>query len=258
MCLIAFAYNHHPEYPLVLAANRDEHHQRPTRAARFWDNHHDILAGKDLEAGGTWMGISRTGRFSAVTNFRDPGISKAHPPSRGHLVLDYLKKTRPPGDYLSDVHQKADRYMGFNLLAGTPEKLYYYSNQQQEIRQLSSGIYGLSNHLLDKPWPKVNRSKERLEQLLKQPYFSEEALFELLYDDAQAPDSQLPDTGIPQEIEKKVSPVFIKGEDYGTRCSTLLLIDKNHQVTFRERRFKAGTQEITEENHYEFPLLPTP
>lgn len=256
MCLIFFAYDQHPRYKLIVGANRDENYQRPTRGARFWNSHPNILAGKDLEAGGTWMGITRSGRFSAVTNYRDPNILKKDPPSRGHLVLDFLKQSESPEVYLEHVDQKADRYDGFNLLVGTPADLYYYSNQQKAIQRLSPGIYGLSNHLLNTPWPKVKRARSQLRHIIQQPSISETALFDLLSDDVEAPENQLPDTGIPKEVERMISPVFIKSENYGTRCSTILLIDRNNKVTFKERRFKAGTQEIKEKNKFEFSLTP--
>lgn len=256
MCLLVFANHKHPRHKLIVAANRDEDYRRPTRAARFWDTKSNILAGKDLKAGGTWMGITRCGRFSAITNYRDPGISKEDPPSRGHLVLDFLKQSEPPEAYLEQVDQTADQYDGFNLLVGSADDLCYYSNQQQSMQQLTAGIYGLSNHLLDTPWPKVKRAKSQLQHIVQQPHISETALFDLLADDVEAPEDQLPDTGIPKDIEKKVSPVFIKSDNYGTRCSTVLLISREDEVTFIERRFKAGTQEVTEENRFEFTLVP--
>jgi len=252
MCLIVFSYRQHPKYELILAANRDENYKRPTRQARFWDDHPNILAGKDLQAGGTWMGINKAGFFSALTNFRDPSIQRDNPPSRGHLVLDYLKNPQPPHEYLSSLAERADKYMGFNLLAGNIHQLGYYSNQERDIQLLDPGLYGLSNHLLNTPWPKVERAKDRLNQLVDQQRISEDALFNLLADDRQAPDDKLPDTGIPKGIEKQVSPVFIKSENYGTRCSTLLLIDKSGEFTFTERRFEPGSMEIKEENRYEF------
>lgn len=254
MCLITFAYNQHSRYKLIVAANRDEDYQRPTRTAQFWNSRTDILAGKDLKAGGTWMGVTRSGRFAAITNYRDVNISKANPPSRGHLVLDFLKQKEQPNAYLRKVHAKADRYMGFNLLAGTINNLYYYSNQQGIIKQLTPGIYGLSNHLLDTPWPKVKRVKSRLSALIEQDRVSAQTLFDLLADDVEAPDNQLPETGIPKDIEKKVSPVFIKSDGYGTRCSTALLVNQDDEVLFTERRFKAGTMEIVDENSFEFSL----
>ncbi len=254
MCLIVFSYRQHPKYELIFAANRDENYNRPTRQAQFWDNHPDILAGKDLQAGGTWMGINKAGYFSALTNFRDPSIQRDNPPTRGHLVLDYLKHPGAPQAYLNTVDSNADEYMGFNLLAGNTNQIGYYSNQQKHIQLLEPGLYGLSNHLLNTPWPKVEHAKENLRQLLDQHEIPEDALFDLLSDDQQAPDDKLPDTGIPKEIEKQVSPIFIKSDNYGTRCSTILLIDKHGGVTFTERRFLPGSMEVKEENRYEFVI----
>lgn len=254
MCLITFAFQQHPRYKLIVAANRDEAYERPTRPAQFWTEHPGVLAGKDLRAGGTWLGINRTGRFSAITNYRDPSIQKNDPPSRGHLVLDFLVQATDPASYLQQVDTKADRYMGFNLLVGTPDSLAYYSNQEQQVRSLQPGIYGLSNHLLDTPWPKVERAKKGIQQAMREGPISEEALFALLADGQPAADEELPDTGIPKEIEKQVSPVFIRGEEYGTRCSTILLVDTEGTVTFEERRFKAGTQEIVDVNRYQFQI----
>lgn len=252
MCLIVFSYNQHPKYPLIFAANRDESYERPTQSADFWDQYPNILAGKDLEAGGTWLGINKAGKFSAITNYRDPSIKKETPPSRGHLVLDFLNSNSDPSEYAELVHRKADKYMGFNLLVGNLDQLVYYSNQQKKIQPLDSGLYGLSNHLLETPWPKVRRSRQQLRDLINNEAITPNSLFDLLADDRQAPDNQLPDTGIPTNIEKKVSAIFIKGDNYGTRNSTILLIDRQNQVTFVERRFKSGTMEVDEENRYEF------
>jgi len=254
MCLIVFSYKQHPKYDLVFAANRDENHSRPTRAAQFWDDHPNVLAGKDLKASGTWMGVTKDGAFSALTNYRDPSIQKENPPSRGQLVLDFLLSEESPHTYLRKVDQEAHRYMGFNLLTGKGDELGYYSNQEQKIRLLDAGLYGLSNHLLDTTWPKVERAKKKLNNILQDEKISEEALFKLLSDEKKASEDQLPDTGIPKDIEKKISSIFIKSEGYGTRCSTLLLIGKDGTITFNERRFKAGTQKVEEENRFEFAL----
>lgn len=254
MCLITFAYHQHPKYKLILAANRDEAYSRPTRGADFWPEHPEILAGKDLKAGGTWMGINRSGHFAAITNYRDPEISKPDPPSRGHLVLDYLIDSDAPLPYLRQKSQGADRYMGFNLLVGTPREIGYYSNQLPGVHSLTPGLYGLSNRFLDTPWPKIERSKKNLRELIEEENVSEQTLFELLADDRKAPGDQLPDTGLPTEIEKKLSPVFIRTEEYGTRCSTILLVDQNDNVTFVERRFRDGTLEVTEENRFFFSI----
>lgn len=254
MCLLVFSYRQHPVYDLVFASNRDEFYGRPTRAAGFWDEHPSVLAGKDLEAGGTWMGIARDGDFSALTNYRDPSISKENPPSRGHLVLDFLVNGDDPEPYLEKVHQAADEYNGFNLLTGNTSRLMYYSNQQKEIKLLEPGLYGLSNKLLDTPWPKVQKAKTDLQLAIKDEEISLDGLFDILVNDKQAPENQLPDTGIPKELERAVSPIFIKTERYGTRNSTVVLIDKSGKVTFEERRYKNGSRQIEDTNRYEFQI----
>lgn len=255
MCLIVFAYKSHPKYDLIFATNRDEFYKRPTQAARFWDDHPDVLAGKDLTAGGTWMGINRGGQFAALTNYRDPSITKEHPPSRGHIVLDYLSQTQNTDSYLETLHQRASSYMGFNILTGTPDALLHYSNQEQKINRVEPGVHGLSNHLLDTPWPKVKQAKSDLATVIKKDTLSdEEALFNILKNDHEASDAKLPQTGIPYDLEKRVSPIFIKSEDYGTRSSTILLIDKQGNVTFEERRFKDNTQQVDEANRFEFEI----
>lgn len=254
MCLIVFSYRQHPVYDLIFAANRDEFYGRPTRAAGFWNEHPSVLAGKDLEAGGTWMGIARNGDFSALTNYRDPSISKENPPSRGHLVLEYLLNGDEPEEYLTKVDREADRYNGFNLLTGNTNQLMYYSNQQKGIKRLEPGLYGLSNKLLDTPWPKVQKAKTDLKRVIKQQELPMESLFDILANDEQAPEDQLPDTGIPKDLEKAVSPIFIKTDRYGTRNSTVVLVEKSGRVFFEERRYKPGTQTIEDSSRYEFQI----
>lgn len=254
MCLIVFSYQQHSNYDLILAANRDEEYQRPTRQAQFWDLDPAILAGKDLRANGTWMGINKQGHFSALTNFRDPNIQKEDPPSRGQLVYNFLSQKKPPKRYLQEVQKRAQEFMGFNLLAGTIDQLGYYSNQQNTIKLLDPGVYGLSNHLLDTPWPKVEKAKNRLQDVITNEHFARDQLFKLLQDDQPAPDDQIPNTGIPWEAEKQVSPLFIKSDKYGTCNSTVLLIDKNGEVTFEERRYKKGTMEVKERNRFGFKI----
>lgn len=258
MCLLVFSYRQHPDYDLVFAANRDEFYGRPTRAAEFWkeEEYPSLLAGKDLEAGGTWMGVAKDGDFSALTNYRDPSISKEDPPSRGHLVRDFLINGDKPEEYMRKVHQVADRYNGFNLLTGNTGRLLYYSNQQKEIVPLQPGLYGLSNKLLDTPWPKVQKAKKQLAGEISSRQLDIENLFAILADDQIASDEQLPDTGIPKELEKAVSSIFINTERYGTRNSTVLLIEKSGLVYFEERRFKNGSRQIEEANRYEFQVKP--
>jgi uncharacterized protein with NRDE domain len=253
VCLIIFAYKTHPDYDLILAANRDEQYKRPTRAAQFWQEYPDVLAGKDLSAGGTWLGINRQRHFAALTNYRDPSINRENPPTRGKIVLDYLVQKKKPEDYLIRLNEISGQYMGFNLLLGTPEVMFHYSNQQKKINRVEPGVHGLSNHLLDTPWPKVQQAKTGLLSLIKQNEVSPESLFELLQNDQPASPEKLPNTGIPRELEKNLSPIFIKTELYGTRNSTVLLIGKNGTVSFEEHRFKPHTMEITESNRFEYP-----
>lgn len=256
MCLIVFSYKQHAEYDLIFAANRDESYDRPTKPAHYWAEHPQVLAGKDLKAGGTWMGINRDGVFSAVTNYRDltaPPVV-GNPPSRGHLVLDYLIDGGDPENYLKRVTRRADLYDGFNLLAGTTDKLMYFSNRQNRPVQLEPGLYGLSNHLLNTPWPKVERARADLDLAVRSNEISEEVLFEILKNDIPASDDKLPETGLPLELERAVSSAFIKTDGYGTRASTLLLIDKEGLVTYTERLYGPGIDHEKETKRFEFAV----
>jgi uncharacterized protein with NRDE domain len=225
---------------MVIAANRDEFYERETAAATFWKDHPQLLAGRDLEAGGTWMGISRTGRISMLTNYRDPKKINPVAPSRGHLVSNFLVSSDPAEAYLQALQSKASQYNGFNLIAGNTEELWYLSNYQQGMYRIAPGIHGLSNHLLDSPWPKVERGTSNLKALLA-TNFTVEDVFALLYDDNVAADNVLPDTGVGLERERALSSMFIKTTGYGSRCSTVILIDKNDKVTFAERVYDLKT-----------------
>ncbi|MBO6522464.1 MAG: NRDE family protein [Balneolaceae bacterium] len=252
MCLITFAYNVHPKYRLILAANRDEFYERPTRKAEFWDKegYPDLLAGKDLKAGGTWMGTHTSGKWAALTNYRDPSCVKENPPSRGALVLDFLKSTDKAQDHLVKNQSRADTYSGYNLLLGDGSGVYHYSNVTDKISELETGIHGVSNALLDTSWPKLDQAKAELEEVIQKKEFEIERLFELLKNEHKPTEDQLPDTGIPKEWEKAVSSVFIKTDTYGTRCSTLLLIGRDDKASFIERRYNPKTSEIIEENAF--------
>lgn len=239
MCIILFAYQTHPRYRLILAANRDEYYARPTERAAFWEDASEILAGRDLERGGTWLGVTKGGRFAAVTNFRDPTAIVKDAPSRGHLVSDFLRGTDAPASYLSNIAATSSGYNGFNLLAGDARGLCYHSNREAGVRELDAGVYGLSNHLLDTPWPKVEKGKRTLSEIVHESAeVSREDLFKILADDARADDTRLPQTGVSLEYERALSPVFIKTPVYGTRSSTLLLIDSEDNITFIERTFE--------------------
>jgi len=246
MCLLIMAFNAHSTYPLILLANRDEYYERPTASAHFWDEAPFVLAGKDLRAGGTWLGITRKGHIGAVTNYRDRASTKQGAPSRGRLVSDFLLGQLGPEDYMEKLEKEAAKYNGFNLIIGEKGQYYWYSNRGDGVRSLSAGIYGLSNHLLDTPWPKVAKSKDALMRLLsEQKAPSLEELFLILTDQTIAADDYLPDTGVGLEWERILSPVFIKSPTYGTRSSTVMLIDANNRVTFAEKTFNADLDHPT-------------
>jgi uncharacterized protein with NRDE domain len=249
MCLIFLSVNNHPDYKLIVAGNRDEFYKRKTQSAHFWTDQPHLLAGKDLEAGGTWMGITKNGKLSFVTNYRDLRNLKPVAPSRGHLVSDFLVNGDQPQPYLESVATRGNQYNGFNLVVGTPDELYYYSNYRNAIEQIPEGIHGLSNHLLNTPWPKVKRGIENFQTVLKKPNFTPDDFFEFLYDHEQAPDDQLPDTGIGLERERVLSSMFIKSPDYGSRCSTLILVDRKNQVLFAEREYNTETFTHTTRKH---------
>lgn len=225
MCLILMAYRVHSDYELLAAANRDEFYDRPTAPLAFWDDHPALLAGRDLQEGGAWMGLSGAGRFAALTNYRDPDRVRPDAPSRGHLVRDYLCGDQSASAYLDRLRASSADYNGFNLLLGDETGLYYASNRAAGIQKLTPGVYGLSNHLLDTPWPKVERGRRALRQMLEQPAEGiVESLLALLTDRTPAPDAELPHTGVPLEWERWLSPLFIAAPGYGTRSSTVLMI----------------------------------
>ena len=252
MCLIAFAYNMHPEYKLVLMANRDEFYKRPTRAAQFWNNEHkpDLLAGKDLEGGGTWMGVTKTGKWAALTNYRDPNWTRDNPPTRGNIALNYLTDSYSPEQYLNELQKTALQYEGFNVLVGDKENLFHYSNANDKITKLEPGIHGVSNAVLNTSWPKLKFAKDELSNAVNRDNLNKELLFKVLKNDQQAAEKAIPNTGIPHELEKAISPVFIQTENYGTRCSTLIFINRNGSVSFTERRFSEKGEPF-EENTFE-------
>ncbi len=254
MCLILFGLDKHPRYKLVLAANRDEFFQRPTRPAVFWEEYPFLLAGRDLLQGGTWMGITRSGRFGALTNYRDPRQNKHGAPSRGMLVHDFLVQDIAPQDFLAERRDIADQYDGFNLLVGTVDSLYYLSNQEGVVRPVESGVHGLSNSLLDVPWPKVKRGIERLADCIRERDIEVDKLFQLMADSQPAPDSQLPQTGVSLEWERLLSSMFISGENYGTRSTTILLADRQNRVQFWEKTFPLGDQDKASMVYHEFHI----
>lgn len=256
MCLIFIALKQHAQYKFVLAANRDEFYKRRTAPADYWEEQPTILAGRDLEAGGTWLGMNKNGRMSMVTNYRDPANIDPNAPSRGHLVSSYLEQSVTPLQFVLNLQPQAKLYNGFNLLVGTPDELWYVSNYKNNVEHLTNGIYGLSNHLLETPWPKVKRGKENFTKVIKSSEVNEETLFKMLYDELRAPDQELPDTGIGLERERALSAMFIKSPGYGTRCSTVILVDNEDRVSFTERVF--NTEDFRHRtNTYHFKIRRT-
>jgi len=233
MCLIVVAWQAHPDYPLVVAANRDEFLARPAVPAHWWCDAPRLLAGRDLEAGGTWLGVTRDGRFAALTNYRDPSQRRPGAPSRGALVREALAGTDDAIATLQAIAHVSGDYAGFNLLVGDGTRLAIHESTTGAVRELEPGVYGLSNHLLDTPWPKVRRARERFTAALAQ-LPGDDALLALLRDDSPAPDHHLPATGVSPEWERWLSSAFIRAPGYGTRCSTVLSVRRDGAVALRE------------------------
>ncbi|MEO8598265.1 MAG: NRDE family protein [bacterium] len=239
MCLIVFAWKMAPDVPLIAAANRDEFLDRPTAPAMAWDDYPQIYAGRDLQAGGTWMGITQPGRFAAITNIRAPSEKRADAPSRGNLVADFLCGNLSPQSYIDAIQNTVAAYNGFNLLVGDREQLIWFSNRGTEDARngqpLAPGIYGISNALLDTPWPKVVRTKAQFASLMCQRA-PEEAYFDMLFDTTRAAsDCRLPKTGIDIELERLLSAPYIQAPNYGTRASTLVWLNNKAPSVLIER-----------------------
>lgn len=251
MCLIVFAWKAHRVYPLVLAANRDEYFSRPSLPLGYWDDMPDVLGGRDIEKGGSWFATHADGRWAAVTNFREGTAPAPSNLSRGHLVMNYVASDERAQDYVRQISGPLVDYPGCNLLVGDNDALFFLSNRSQglhrtEAQLVPAGVHGLSNHSLDTPWPKVERTKLALEQLLvsDQKQLSEE-LFSLLADRGQANEDALPSTGVPLEWERKLSAPFIVSDNYGTRASTVVLVDNQGNVSVEERSFGRGGSELS-------------
>jgi len=236
MCLLFFSYRTTPGYRLVVAANRDEFLARPTAPLAFLNPAGTLLAGLDLQGGGTWLGITAGQKFAAITNYRDPSANLPEAPTRGRILMDYLTGDRSAGDFLQLLAMSDARYNGFNLILGDADELFYYSNKNGATQKLAPGFYGLSNHLLDSPWPKVVRGKELL-----RPYMVEMAridplrLLTILEDSYRPSDSKLPETGVGLEWERLLSPIFIDSPAYGTRSSAVITVTEAGAISFTEK-----------------------
>lgn len=244
MCLITLGIGQHPDYPLILAANRDEFHARPTKDAQWWPDKPDIVGGRDLQAGGTWLALHRNGRFATVTNFRDAEPPRASHRSRGHLVTGFLESNLTPAAYLDTIDE--DKYAGFNLIVGTVNDIAYLSNREQGTRQLDAGIYGLSNALLDGPWHKVERSKDKLASILADGEVDQTQLMRLMNDRGKAPVAEVETGRLDFGTAHAITAPFIVMPDYGTRCTTVVLVDHHGNWRFTERRFDPAGQQTGE------------
>ena len=234
MCLIVFAWRPTQAVPLVVAANRDEFHARPTLPLSRWEDAPELIAGRDLEAGGTWLGVTPAGRFAALTNIREPN----QPPgrhSRGTLPEGFLRAEMPPEEYLAELAARRGDYAGFNLLVGDRHSLWHLNSREGAPRQLPEGLYGLSNASLDTPWPKLVHARSRLAECLDAP--RADALLQVVADRRQAADHELPDTGVSAEMERLLSSAFIVSRDYGTRASTALIRRQDGSLEMLERSF---------------------
>jgi uncharacterized protein with NRDE domain len=238
MCLILFAARAHPKFPLVVAANRDESYARPAAPAGFWEDDPLVCGGRDLLHGGTWLGLSRAGRFAAITNYRQRPRPARGVHSRGGITRDFLTGAQAPGAYVREVERRAAIYTGFSLIVGDLSELWFYSNRGNGPQRVTPGVHGLSNHLLDEPWPKVRSGIAALEALLRADEAQlTDTLFTVLADREPAPDHLLPSTGLELERERAASASFIPGETYGTRASTVILVGSDGRVVYLERRF---------------------
>lgn len=253
MCLILFALASHPRYPLIVAANRDELYARPSQPMQWWSETPQVLAGLDLEAGGTWLGMTRSGRFAAVTNVREGVPRESWQRSRGDLTRNFLLGDDSPAAYAALAHTQGEHYAGFNLLVGDTQALYYCSNRGEGPRRLSPGIYGLSNDSLDTAWPKVRTGKIALQQALVAATPTTDDLLQILADTHVPTDAELPDTGVGAVLERLLATSFIASPDYGTRASTALLIDNSGEVEIVEQNFLSGGVR-GEQLRYQFQL----
>jgi uncharacterized protein with NRDE domain len=234
MCLILFAIQQHRDYPLVVIANRDEFYARPTRPAHWWDEEPSIYAGRDIQAGGTWMGVDRQGRFAAVTNVREPGMNIAAARSRGELPIGFLKGKMSAEAYLLQLQDYSQEYAGFNLLLADNSGCWFSSNRSEGVNHISPGVYGVSNGYFDEPWPKLETGKLALKNNL-QAGVDIENLLAILADRDRAADETLPKTGVSKEFERLLSSRFIHSNEYGTRASSVVLLAE-------------GSASITEQN----------
>lgn len=255
MCLILFSYKKHPHFKLILASNRDEFYERPTKVLHRWGNGSSILAGQDRTNNGTWLGVSQDLKISAITNYRDLSSIKDNAPSRGLLVSNFLENNDRPLDYIKKISKTAGEYNGFNFIAGDRNAMFYFSNKQNKIEEIEAGIHGLSNRFLNSSWPKLEKGKKMFEQIIQDGNeLAVNEIFELLNDSSLPQDSELPDTGVGIEWERILAPIFIKTELYGTRASSIITIDYNDRITFIEKSYIKTASNKFKTNTLQFNL----
>jgi len=252
MCLVVFAWKSHPDYKLILAANRDEFHGRPSQEAHWWPDLPDVLAGRDLQAGGTWLATARSGRFAAVTNYREQQRAQAGLRSRGEIVTNFVSTDVDAMTFISTFAD--DIYAGVSILAADQENICYTSNRGDEPVSLEPGIYGLSNASLDTPWSKLTRSKDALTALIDAEKVNNTTLLRLLGDRTPAASSVVESGELPFKLARTLTAPFIVADTYGTRCSTVLLMSNDGRVDFCERRFAAdGT--VSGDSNFSFSCV---
>jgi uncharacterized protein with NRDE domain len=253
LCLINFHFHDHPTYKLIVAANRDEFYQRPTAPASFWKDQPNILAGRDLLQMGTWFGVTKSGRFAALTNYRDPKLPETGEFSRGEVVRSFLAGEQSPEEFLQRLKLDRNKNAGYNVLIGDGDKLFHYNNFLDESNEITPGTHGLSNATLDTPWPKVVKGKQMLQNYVSNhKEMDANELFRITSNSEQANDEDLPNTGVGIELERILSSLFITSHEYGTRSSTVLLIDKENNVSFQERTYQLG--KFHREKQYTFSV----
>lgn len=247
MCIVFLAHGIDDETDLTILANRDEFRERPAAAMQRWSDPPSILAGRDLLSGGTWMGFGADHSLALVTNYRDMRFKDFVGPSRGELVTRFFENQADSDAFSLLLEQYGRDYAGFNIIYGRPGDLYFFSNVEQVVRPIGKGIFGLSNAVFDTPWPKVERGKELLRGLVESSAIvATEQLFSILADQHRPAEEDLPDTGVGLEWERFLSPIFINGDDYGSRCSTLAIWRKGLLQTVQERTFSGAPDDFSE------------
>ncbi len=246
MCLILFAYQHADNYKLVVIANRDESYQREAKPAAFWPQQPHIFGGIDCAEGGSWLSVDTTGRFAAITNIRKAPFSKDNERSRGHIISRFLSNQQTASEFMNELTKTDSQYGLFNLLLLDASGLWHYSSDSHQAQRIAPGIHGLSNASLDTAWPKLRIGRAKLEQQLAHAPLDNNQLLSIMQSTQQATDKQLPNTGVGLEFERFLSPAFIQGDDYGTRCSTLLTIDHNDCLEMTELTYDSDGVEVSQ------------